>query len=200
MNNILVITTSIFGQNGQSSQLVDKTIANLKAQHPNATVVVRDLADEPVPHLNAERFGAFLSAQDDRTGEQQQVVDYSDALIKEIVEADAIVLGVPMYNFGIPSALKAYFDHVARAGVTFRYTEKGPVGLLDDRPVYVLAARGGIYAGTDNDTQTPYIRTFLGFLGIKDVTFVYAEGLNLGNDKKDRALDHASTRIDALTA
>ncbi|WP_166266545.1 FMN-dependent NADH-azoreductase [Marinobacter caseinilyticus] len=200
MKNILVITASIFGQDGQSSQLVKKTLDNLKAQHPGVSVVYRDLAANPVPHLDADRFGAFSAATDERSGEQQRVVDYSDGLINEIVEADTIVLGVPMYNFGIPSALKAYFDHIARAGVSFRYTAQGPVGLLQDRPVYVLAARGGIYAGTSNDTQTPYIRAFLGFLGIKDVNFVYAEGLNMGDDHKHEALDGAATNIDALIA
>lgn len=200
MKNILVITASIFGQNGQSSQLVDKTVANLKARYPDADVRIRDLAADPVPHLDENRFGALLSAEGERSAAQQAVLDYSNTLISELVDADVVVLGVPMYNFGIPSTLKAYFDHIARAGVTFRYTENGPVGLLDDRPVYVLAARGGIYADTPNDSQTPYIRSFLGFLGLKDVQFVYAEGLNLGEGKKHRALDQAATRIDSITA
>ncbi|MDX1802314.1 MAG: FMN-dependent NADH-azoreductase [Marinobacter sp.] len=200
MKNILVITASIFGQHGQSSQLVDKTLANLKAQHPGASVRIRDLAADPVPHLDESRFGAFLSAHGERSTGQQAVLDYSDALIRELVDADVVVLGVPMYNFGIPSTLKAYFDHIARAGVTFRYTENGPIGLLADRPVYVLAARGGLYAGTPNDSQTPYIRSFLGFLGLKDVQFVYAEGLNLGDDHKQTALDKAANQIDSITA
>lgn len=200
MKNILVITASIFGQNGQSSQLVDKTIANLKAQHPDAEVRLRDLAADPVPHLDESRFSAFLAVPGERSSGQQAVLDYSDTLINELVDADVVVLGVPMYNFGIPSTLKAYFDHIARAGVTFRYTENGPAGLLADRPVYVIAARGGIYAGTPNDSQTPYIRSFLGFLGLKDVQFVYAEGLNLGEDRKHQALDKAATQIDSITA
>ncbi len=200
MKNILVITASIFGQTGQSSQLVAKTLASLKAQHPDASITRRDLATDPVPHLNADRFSALTSGKEGRTSEQQEVLDYADTLLAELREADIIVLGVPMYNFGIPSALKAYFDHIARAGVTFRYTEKGPVGLLEDRPVYVLAARGGLYEGTPMDTQTPFIRTFLGFLGITDVHFIYAEGLNMGDDRKHEALDKAATNIDALTA
>ncbi|MEX0604640.1 MAG: NAD(P)H-dependent oxidoreductase [Marinobacter sp.] len=200
MKNILVITTSIFGQTGQSSQLVEKTISNLKAQHPTAAVIYRDLSKHPVPHIDAERFGAFTTSASDRSDLENQVIAYSDELISEIVGADAVILGVPMYNFGIPSTLKAYFDHIARSGVTFRYTDQGPEGLLEDRPVLIMAARGGIYAGTENDTQTPYLRTFLGFLGLKDVSFVYAEGLAMGDDKKDAALDKASTKIDALTA
>ncbi|AOY89762.1 FMN-dependent NADH-azoreductase [Marinobacter salinus] len=200
MNNVLVITASIFGQDGQSSQLVRKTLAQLRNIHGEFQTTYRDLAAEPVPHLDASRFGAFLASADDRDGDQQRVVDYSDSLIEEIENADAIVLGVPMYNFGIPSVLKAYFDHIARAGLTFRYTENGPVGLLADRPVYILAARGGIYAGTPNDSQTPYLRSFLGFIGLKDLHFVYAEGLNMGDEQKESALQDASANIETLTA
>lgn len=200
MTNILVITASIFGQDGQSSQLVKRTLDQLRQTHGDVNIVTRDLAVEPVPHLDASRFGAFLTGEDDRNDEQKRVIDYSDSLIQEIQSADVIVMGVPMYNFGIPSALKAYFDHIARAGVTFRYTENGPVGLLEDRPVYVLAARGGIYAGTPNDSQTPYIRSFLGFIGLKDVHFVYAEGLNMGEDKKASSLKEAGKNIETLTA
>lgn len=200
MTNILVITASIFGQDGQSSQLVKRTLDQLRQTHGDVNIVTRDLAAEPVPHLDASRFGAFLTGEGDRNDEQKRVIDYSDSLIQEIQSADVIVMGVPMYNFGIPSALKAYFDHIARAGVTFRYTENGPVGLLKDRPVYVLAARGGIYAGTPNDSQTPYIRSFLGFIGLKDVHFVYAEGLNMGEDKKASSLKEAGKNIETLTA
>ncbi len=200
MKNILVITASIFGQNGQSSQLVAKTLDKLNRQYPDAQVQHRDLANNPVPHLDAERFGAFLAAQDEPTAEQAEVLAYSNELIAELKQADAVLLGVPMYNFGVPSVLKAYFDHIARAGVTFRYTENGPEGLLDDKPVYVLAARGGIYAGTPNDSQTPFLRSFLAFLGLKSVEFVYAEGLNMGDDHKTQALDQADNHIDALTA
>lgn len=200
MKTVLVITASIFGENGQSSQLVNRTLQQLRETHGDFRTIHRDLAANPVPHLDASRFGAFLASQENRDGDQQRIVDYSDSLINEIVEADVIVMGVPMYNFGIPSALKAYFDHIARAGITFRYTENGPVGLLENRPVYVLAARGGIYAGTPNDSQTPYIRSFLGFIGLKDVHFIYAEGLNLGDDQKERALDRADRDIETLTA
>ena len=200
MKNILVITASIFGQNGQSSRLVDRTLDQLRTTHGELAVTHRDLSAEPVPHLDAARFGAFLSREENRQGEQQQVIDYSDLLIREVTNADIIVMGVPMYNFGVPSVLKAYFDHIARAGITFRYTENGPVGLLEDRPVYVLAARGGLYAGTPQDSQTPFVRSFLGFLGLKDVHFVYAEGLNMGEERKESALKQADRTIETLTA
>ena len=200
MKNILVITASIFGQDGQSSRLVDQTLDQLRQTYGDIQTTYRDLSAEPVPHLDAERFGAFLTSADDRDGSQQGVVDYSDLLISEVVDADVIVMGVPMYNFGVPSVLKAYFDHIARAGITFRYTASGPVGLLEDRPVYILAARGGLYAGTPNDSQTPFIRSFLGFIGLKDVHFVYAEGLNMGDDKKENSLQEAGRAIETLTA
>ncbi|WP_286220972.1 FMN-dependent NADH-azoreductase [Marinobacter apostichopi] len=200
MKNILVITASIFGHNGQSSQLVKRTLEQLRASHGDLNIQQRDLAAEPVPHLDADRFGAFLTGADDRDSLQQRVVDYSDSLIDEVKQADIIVIGVPMYNFGVPSVLKAYFDHIARAGISFRYTENGPVGLLEDRPVYILAARGGIYAGTPNDSQTPFLRSFLGFLGLKDLHFVYAEGLNMGDDPKANALQQAQRNIETLTA
>lgn len=198
--NILVITASMFGNQGQSSQLVSRTLESLKKSHPGATITHRDLASEPVPHLDAERFQSFLTAAEELSEEQKQVLAHSNELIDELKQADVVVLGVPMYNFGIPSVLKAYFDHIARAGITFRYTENGPEGLLEDRPVYVLAARGGIYANTPNDSQTPFLQSFLNFLGLKDIHFVYAEGLNMGDDQKQSALDQAHHQIEAVTA
>src|SRR5262249_875393 len=177
MRTLLQIRSSLFSDNGESSRLADRFVSAWREANPDGEVLVRDLARTPVPHLDAARFGAFLAKPGERTAAQQSAVDESDALIRELEAADVVVLGLPMYNFGIPSTLKAYFDHIARAGVTFRYTEKGPVGLLTGKKVYVFAARGGVYAGTPGDTQTPYIRTFLGFLGMTDVEFVYAEGL-----------------------
>jgi FMN-dependent NADH-azoreductase len=192
---ILQLNTSLFSAAGQSSLLADKFVAARRAADPQTEVVVRDLARYPVPHLTAERFQAFVKAE---TPEQREVLAYSDALIEELKDADTIVLGLPMYNFGLPSTLKAYFDHVARAGVTFKYTDKGAVGLLTGKKAYVFAARGGLYAGTPADTQTPYVRDFLGFLGIKDVEFVYAEGLAISPASKETALAKAAAAIDGL--
>ena len=200
MKNLLQINTSLFSQNGQSSRLSDKFVTQWLAAHPGTSVTVRDLGSTPVPHLTVERFGAFISKPEERSAEQQAVLDFSDALIAELRAADVIVLGLPLYNFGIPSALKAYFDHVARAGETFRYTENGPVGLLTGKKVYVLAARGGKYLGTPLDTQTGYVRDFLRFIGLNDVEFVYAEGLNMGEDSKQGALSDAHAAIEQLFA
>jgi FMN-dependent NADH-azoreductase len=200
MKTLLQIQSSIFSDGGQSSQLARRFVTAWRAANPGGRVIVRDLAAEPAPHLDAERFGAFLSKPEQRTPEQQAVVDYSDALIEELRQADVVVIGVPTYNFGVPSTLKAYFDHVARAGVTFRYTEKGPVGLLTGKKVYVFAARGGMYAGTPNETQTLFLRTFLGFLGMSDVSFVYAEGLAISEASKQQGITRAQADVDRLTA
>ena len=198
MKTLLKIRSSIFSDGGQSSRLAERFVAAWRASNPGGEVIVRDLATDPVPHLDAARFGAFLAKPEERTPEQQAVVDYSDALIGELKRADVVVLGLPMYNFGLPSTLKAYFDHVGRAGETFKYTEKGPVGLLTGKKVYVFAARGGMYAGTPNDTQTPFIRAFLSFIGMDDIEFVYAEGLAISEASKEQGLDRARAHIDAL--
>jgi len=198
MKTLLQIRSSIFSNDGQSSRLAERFVARWRASNPGGKVIVRDLAKEPIPHLDAARFGAFLAKPEERTPAQQAVVDYSDALIGELKRADVVVLGLPMYNFGVPSTLKAYFDHVARVGETFKYTEKGPVGLLTGKKVYVFAARGGMYAGTPNDTQTPFIRIFLSFLGMSDIEFVYAEGLAISEASKQHSLARAEAVIDAL--
>ncbi|ORE86930.1 Flavodoxin-like fold subfamily protein [Oceanococcus atlanticus] len=200
MTTLLQINTSLFSDQGQSSQLANQFVRQWQASHPDSAVVTRDLASEPVPHLDAQRFSAFLAAPEARSAEQQAIVDYSDALIRELQQADVIVMGLPLYNFGVPSQLKAYIDHVARNGVTFRYTENGPEGLLRNKKVYVFAARGGLYAGTPLDTQSDYIRHFLAFIGIDDVEFVYAEGLNISADAKDAALNKAHDEIQRLAA
>jgi FMN-dependent NADH-azoreductase len=201
MTTLLQINASINDENGQSSQLANQFVAAFRARNPDAKIVVRNVAAaEPVPHLNAERFGAFITQAQERSAAQHAVVAYSDMLIDELKEADVIVLGLPMYNFGVPSQLKAYFDHVARAGVTFAYTDKGPVGKLTGKKVYVFAARGGLYAGTPMDTQTAYVRDFLRFIGMTDVEFVYAEGLAISPQSKEAGLAKAVAEIARLAA
>jgi len=200
MDTLLQLNTSLFSAGGESSRLADQFVAAWRAAHPGARVLVRDLARDPVPHLDGERFQAFLTDPAARTPQQQAIVAYSDALIDEIRQAQVIVLGLPMYNFGIPSTLKSYFDHIARAGITFRYTERGPEGLLTGKKAYVFATRGGRYVGTPLDSQTDYVRTFLGFLGITDVEFVYAEGLSMGESSKEAALAEARRRLEQLLA
>jgi FMN-dependent NADH-azoreductase len=200
MSTLLQINTSLFGGEGQSSRLAERFVQTWTANHADTRVVVRDLAAQPLPHLDGPRFQAFLTPAESRTPEQQAIVAESDALIDEVRNADVIVLGLPMYNFGVPSQLKAYFDHLARAGVSFRYTANGAEGLLGGAKVYILAARGGLYQGTPADTQTGYVSTFLNFIGLTDIEFVYAEGLAMGDEPKTEALARAADRIGQLAA
>jgi FMN-dependent NADH-azoreductase len=195
MSTILEIHSSINGRSSVSSSLVGTYVESWRERHPEGRVITRDVNAQTVPHLDGERFGAFLAPAAERDSRQQAHVAYSDALIDELRGADTIVLGVPMYNFSVPSTLKAWMDHVARAGVTFKYTDSGPVGLLEGKRAIVVATRGGRYAGTDADSQTPFLRTFLSFIGIKDVRFVYAEGLNLGEESKNEAVSGARTEL-----
>jgi FMN-dependent NADH-azoreductase len=197
---LLQLNTSIFSADGQSSRLADSFVAKWRAANPGAEIIVRDLARDPVPHLDARRFGAFIAKPESRTPAQQAAVDYSDELIGELKRADVIVVGLPMYNFGVPSTLKAYFDHVARAGATFRYTDKGPRGLLTGKRGYIFATRGGKYAGTPLDFETGFVRQFLQFVGIEEVEFVYAEGLAIGDASRQAVLTAAEGAIDRLVA
>lgn len=200
MRTVLQINSSLFAEEGQSSRLASAMTQGWRLRYPGDRVVVRDLARDPVPHLTAGRFRAFNTPPERRTAEQAEIVAYSDTLIEELRQADVVVLGLPMYNFGMPSMLKAWIDHVARAGVSFRYTADGPQGLLGDKKVYVLAARGGRYAGTAMDTQTAYLRNFLNFIGLRDIEFIYAEGLALGDEQRTTALDAANATIDRIAA
>lgn len=200
MTHILQLNASFSGDASHSSRLAGEFVARWRQRRPVTTVTVRDFAQEPVPHLDGPRFAAFVTAPEARTPEQQAVVAYSDTLIQELRSADVLVIGLPMYNFGIPSQLKSYFDHVARVGETFRYTANGPEGLLQGKKAYVFATRGGRYVGTPMDTQTGYVRDFLRFLGIADVEFVYAEGLAMGEDPRREALAAAELQIDRLAA
>jgi FMN-dependent NADH-azoreductase len=194
MSTLLQINASLAGANGQSSRLSQRFVADWQAKHPDGRVIARDLSSEPVPHLTAERFQAFLSRPDARTAEQRAVSEYSDTLIEELKAADTIVFAVPMYNFSVPSTLRAYFDHIARAGVTFRYTANGAEGLLKGKTAYVFITRGGIYADAA-DTQTPYLKQFLGFIGITDVKFVFAEGLGMGEETREKSISAAHDAI-----
>ncbi|MFB9147672.1 FMN-dependent NADH-azoreductase [Halomonas alkalicola] len=193
----LVITASILGENGQSKALAEHFIAQAKSRD-GVDVTHRDLVASELPHLNLAELGSWQVAEEERSAEQRALAARSDSLIEELKAHDVVVLAVPMYNFGIPSQLKAWFDRVMRAGVTFRYTENGPQGLVEGKRAVILAARGGQYAGTEMDTQTPHLKLMLGMIGIKEVDSVFAEGLNMGEGKRDAALKEARQAIDGL--
>lgn len=197
--NILQVNSSarVFenDQGSHSSRLANELSTRLLAERAGARLTVRDLARTPHPVLDEAALGALFTPAGQRTPEQAARVALDDALIAEIQAADVLVLGVPMYNFGISAQLKNWIDAIARARVTFQYTEKGPVGLLTGKTVYLVLARGGIYRDTPSDSQVPYLRSVLGFLGMTDLHFIYAEGLAMGPDAEAQALASARAAI-----
>jgi FMN-dependent NADH-azoreductase len=200
--NILQVNSSARafenGQGSHSTRLANELVALLQAQHPAAQVSVRDLARNPHPVLDEAALGALFTPAEARTPEQNARVALDDALIAQIQAADVVVLGVPMYNFGISAQLKNWIDAIARAKVTFQYTANGPEGLLKNKKVYAVLTRGGIYRDQPHDSQVPYLRSVLGFLGMTDIDFIYAEGLAMGPEAEARALDEARAQIAQL--
>jgi FMN-dependent NADH-azoreductase len=196
--NILQINSSARSNGSESTRLADAIVAKLQSATPGATLVRRDLAVNPHPPIDEATLGALFTPADQRSAEQAARVALDDALIVETQAADVIVIGAPMYNFGITVQLKSWFDAVARAGVTFSYTATGPVGLLKDKKVYVTLARGGFHK--DDDLQAQHLKKFLGFLGLTDVTFVYSEGLGMGPDAVAKAQAQADADINAVLA
>lgn len=190
MKTVLKIQSSLFGSEGHSSRLADLFIEGIRKRHGDVRVVTRDLAAEPVPALTLARFQAFLAKPEERSAEQRLAVKLSDALIAELKAADVIVFAVPMYNFNIPAALHNYFDHVTRAGVTFRYTANGPEGLIAGKQVAVVITRGGRY-GADH-SQDAFLKQMLAFIGLDDVRYFHAEGLAVSDESREQSL--AATR------
>ncbi|HEY6898926.1 MAG TPA: NAD(P)H-dependent oxidoreductase [Rhodocyclaceae bacterium] len=198
--NILQINASARREGANSTRVANAIVARLQAAQPDAGLSLRDLAVTPHPVLDEAALGALFTPAEKRSAEQAARVALDDALIAEVQAADVIVLGVPMYNFGVPAQLKHWIDAIARNGVTFRYTEKGPQGLLQGKTVYVGLARGGRYRGTAADSQVPYLKTVLGFLGLTDVHFIYAEGLNMGPEAAQQGFAEAEADLAAVLA
>ncbi len=198
--NILQINASARSEGANSTRVANSVVAHLQSVSPAATLKQRDLSSNPHPVLDETALGALFTPAEKRTPDQAARVALDDALIAEVQAADAIVLGVPMYNFGVPVQLKNWIDAIARNGVTFHYTETGPKGLLTGKKVYVALARGGRYRGTEADSQVPYLKTVLGFLGMTDVHFIYAEGLNMGPDAAEQGFAEAEADLAAAFA
>jgi len=197
MSHLLVINSSAAGAASVSKQLIDETVARLRTADPALVVVERDLGANPVPHLTADSTAAIRGAEPANDA-QRAAKALSDSLVAELKAADTLIIGAPMYNFGIPSTLKAWFDHVLRAGVTFKYGEKGPVGLLEGKRAIVVESRGGLYSSGPTqamDSQEPHLRTMLGFIGISDVTFVRAEKLGYGPEAREQAINDAKAEL-----
>lgn len=195
---ILRLDTSLFSEQGSSSRLNQALIEKLTQVHGELEIVHRDLARDPLPHFSAEVIDALTARSEARSAEQVRLARLADDLVEELRAADIILVGAPMYNFGIPSTLKAWIDFVARAGVTFRYTERGPEGLVKGKTVYVVTTRGGVHRDRQTDSEVPHLHTYFRFLGITDIRTLYAEGLNMG--ERDRHFAEALASIDHLVA
>jgi len=197
--NILQINSSARSTGSESTRLADEIVARLAAK-ADATITRRDLAADPHPVLDEPALQALFTPADQRTPGQSARVALDDSLIAQVQAADVIVIGAPMYNFGITVQLKSWFDAIARAGVTFKYTATGPVGLLTGKKVYVAVTRGGMHRGGPSDVQLPHLQTFLSFVGLDDVQFVFSEGHGMGPDAVARARAEAQQQIDAVLA
>ena len=196
MSTLLVLNSSLSGETSVSRLLVEETVARLLRADPGARVIRRDLADGTLPHLTPQSVAGVRG--EPTTPAEAEARALSDQLIAELRAADTIVIGAPMYNFSIPSTLKAWFDHVLRAGATFSYSEAGPKGLLTGRQVIVVEARGGLYSegpARAVDFQEPYLRQLLGFVGLTEVTFVRAEKIAFGPDARDEAIRNARAEV-----
>lgn len=192
MSNILVLKSSILGTHSQTNQLSDYFLSKLA----KANVVQRDLATNPLPHFDSTAATALRGQP--ATAEEKALLALSDELVSEIKNADLIVINAPMYNFGVPTQLKSYFDFIARPRVTFQYTEKGPEGLLNGKKAVVLVAFGGFHQNQPTDLVTAYVKTILGFVGITDVQFVYVEGISFGPEATAKAQNQAKAEIDKI--
>jgi FMN-dependent NADH-azoreductase len=199
MKSLLVINSSAAREGSVSRELVEFTVDRLRQSAPELAVVRRDLGANPVPHLAVDTLNGVRGTPASETERQARAL--SDELIAELRAADTIVIGAPMYNFGVTTGLRAWFDHVLRAGETFSYSSEGPKGLLGGKRVIVIESRGGLYSegpAAAIDFQEPYLRHLFGFVGIHDVTFVHAEKIGYGPDARAAALSHARATIEAL--
>ena len=202
---LLHIDSSVLGGNSVSRRLTQQTVAEWLASHPGTSVHYLDLAADAPSHLSVDSLGFRLGPQGETlTDVQKRENALSEALVTQFLAADVIVVGAPMYNFAIPSQLKAWIDRIAQAGRTFTYTEKGPIGLATGKTVIVVSSRGGVYSTSEGgramEHQESYLQTVFGFFGITDVRFVRAEGIAMGEAQKSAALAAASLDIKALIA
>ncbi|PKM19579.1 MAG: FMN-dependent NADH-azoreductase [Gammaproteobacteria bacterium HGW-Gammaproteobacteria-15] len=196
MNHILVINSSLSGDTSVSRILVDNAVQRLTAVNPNAVVTYRDVGDTPIPHLTSSTVAGIRAVAE--TPAELAAQALSDELIAELKAADVVVIGAPMYNFSIPTSLRAWFDHVLRPRVTFAYKDGSVQGLLQGIRAIVIEARGGLYSEGPTkamDFQEPYLKTLLGFIGITDVTFIHAEKIGHGPEAREIAITTAKSRI-----
>lgn len=192
MTNTLVLKSSILGEHSQSNQLIDHVLEG------KTGIIERDLAAHPVPVLDMNVATALRGSADDLSDELKAVLDLSNQLIDELKAADQVIIGAPMYNFMVPTQLKNWFDLIARAGVTFSYTENGPIGLIENKKAIIVTTRGGQHKDSPRNSIESYLTTMLGFIGITDVEFVYAEALNMGEESAATAREQAREQLAEL--
>ena len=198
MATLLFVTSSLFGDGSQSQLIASEFIDRWRKSHPSTTVVERDLTADSMPHLSLSAFAAAMQPADARSATEREAAALADRLIEEVETANVIVMAAPMYNFSIPSTLKAWIDHIARAGRTFRYGAAGPEGMLKGKKVFIVTGRGGIYSNgpaKSLDFQEPYLRAVLAFLGLDDVSFIHVEGLKISPESAAAAIDRAREAI-----
>jgi FMN-dependent NADH-azoreductase len=202
MCKILFVSSSPRGSASYSNQIAQGVISDLRERNANARLVVRDLAQAPLPHIDDDFVTATRDPNGPQTDRQRAILALSDALVDELLAADIVVIAAPMINFGVPTQLKSWFDYVARAGRTFRYSEGGPQGLVTGKRVIIVSASGGIYSGANAalDFQVPWLRSMLGFLGITDVEVIRVEGTALGPKPAEEAVARAAAQARATVA
>lgn len=200
MRKVLHINSSITGDNSVSRELSRELIERLTQTSEGIELIERDFSKQPIPHLDSARLGALFTPAEARSAEQNQAVAFADQLIDELMQADMVVIALPMYNFTIPSMLKAWVDHVARAGVTFQYTDTGPVGLLSGKKAYLVSALGGKHEAGGSDFMRPYMKLILNFVGITDIEFISADGLSMGDEPRAAGLAAARATISQIAA
>ena len=192
MATTLVLKSSILGEHSQSNQLIDHVLEG------KTGIIERDLAANPVPVLDMDVATALRGSADELSDEHKAILDLSNQMIEELKTADQVIIGAPMYNFMVPTQLKNWFDLIARAGVTFSYTENGPIGLIENKKVIIVTTRGGLHKYSPRNSIESYLTTMLGFIGITDVEFVYAEALSMGDEPAAAAREQAREQLSAL--
>ncbi len=195
MTHILHVNASVNGENSNSRQIASKLIERIVAANPSATVTDRDANAAEISALTGETVGAFYTPEESRSDAQKSVIAVSDKMVAEVQAADILVIGAPMYNFSVPSTLKAWVDLIARVGVTFQYTENGPVGLLTGKKAYVVVATGGTPVNSPADFATPFLKQVLGFIGITDVEIINASGFAVNAEE---AMQRAIANVEAV--
>lgn len=199
--SILLVTSSPRGSASHSTRIATELAHRLEAADPEATLIVRDLATDPLPHIDPDYSAGIYTPPEKRSFRQAEVVGVSDEAVDELLAADTIILATGLINFGISSTLKSWIDHVARAGRTFSYGKDGPKGLVTGKKVYIVLASGGVYSegpAVPLDYAVPYLRSVLAFIGLTDVEVIRIEGVGMGPEATDTALKKATDRVNAL--